>query len=376
MVILIRCKDIDTDSRVLKYVSFLRHNQIDYKIISWNRSEDRRFDENTINFGYRSSYNVGGWRAVKGRIKWMKFVVKTLKSLVKNDSVVIHACDLDAAFPATFFKHYYRKNIKVIFDVFDWFSSTLANQNKLITKAFGFMERFSVNYSDYVIICEKERRIQIPFEIKDEALFVLPNIPDFNKDDFLSKESNLEFNNELLTVAYVGGLYGERCLDELISLAEKGVFNLLIAGFGDQNLENRLKNSKQKNIKYFGRVPYERGLNIMYNADVIYAMYSKSNPNHLLAAPNKYYEAMFLGKPIISTVGINLEEKIVSDNIGYTTEEDIYNIEKCIKSFSRSELLIKGKNAKKIWESKYKNYIKDFLNKEYRNMISINERLD
>lgn len=83
-----------------------------------------------------------------------------------------------------------------------------------------------------------------------------------------------------------------------------GICNLLIAGYGAKEIEERCINLNEKdNIIYFGKVVYDQGLNIMYNGDVIYAMYCKTNPNHIFAAPNKYYEAMLLAKPIISTKG-------------------------------------------------------------------------
>lgn len=369
MVILIRSKDINSDSRVLKYITYLRESNIDYRIISWDRVEDRRFDDKTINFNLKSSYNKGGWRAVKDRIKWMKFVVTTLKNIIKDDTAIIHACDLDTAFPAAYYKKISNKKVKIIFDIFDWFSATLYNQNKIIKSSFALMEKFSIKNSDYIIICEPERIAQIPYHIEQNKLFVLPNIPSFKSADFLSKDKKFEFNNDLITVTYVGGLYEQRCLDEIITIAEKGFINLLIAGYGDKRLENRLTNT-HNNIKYFGKVKYEQGLNIMYNADIIYAMYSKTNPNHLFAAPNKYYEAMFLGKPILSTTGINMEEKILKNSMGYTTEEDISSIEFRINSLSKEDLKSKGLKAHELWTKQYATFTQDFLNNEYSSMIS------
>lgn len=154
MIILIRAKDIESDSRVLKYITFLKENNIKYRIISWDRVNCKAYDSNTINFQYKASYNEGGWKAVKGRLLWMKFVVKTLRSIIKNnnDSVLIHACDLDTVFPAVVYKRVFQRKTKVLFDIFDWFSATLSNQNNFIRFAFTLMERFSVKNSDYIII--------------------------------------------------------------------------------------------------------------------------------------------------------------------------------------------------------------------------------
>lgn len=372
MVILLRCKDLDTDSRALKYVDFYRRKGIDYKIVSWDRLNQSSFDENTINFNYKSSYNQGGWNAVKDRLKWMRFVVKSLRRISSNRQVIIHACDLDTAFPAVIFKMLFSRRSKVIFDVFDWYSATLANQNKVIRAAFALMERISVKYSDHIIICEEERIEQIPYEIKDGSLSVLPNIPSFETGDFLVEKDEYRFDNEKLTLSYVGGLYNQRCLDELIDIAEEGRINLLIAGFGDKRLEERLNLLDKPNVKYFGRVRYDVGQTIMFNADVIYAMYSKENPNHFYAAPNKYYETMFLGKAIISTAGINMEKKIRDNAIGYSCEEDKDSIVKLIESISRDDLKKMGENAAKLWTEEFSTFTEDYLNSTYIGLISDN----
>ena len=371
MVVLLRCKDLDTDSRALKYIEFLRKRNVDYRIVSWDRVNQARFDDKTIDFNYKSSYNQGGWRAVKDRLKWMKFVVKTLKEISDKEPLVIHACDLDTAFPAVIFKMLFSRRSKVIFDVFDWYSAKLADQNKVIRAAFAFMERLAVKFSDHIIICEPERVEQIPYTVKEGTMSILPNIPSFKNDDFLVEKDEYKFDNDLITLTYVGGLYHQRCLDELIDVAIDGKINLLIAGFGDPRLEERLNSVKLPNIKYFGRVKYDLGLTIMYNADVIYAMYSKENPNHFYAAPNKYYETMFLGKAIISTDGINMEKKIRDNAIGYTCEEDRQSIENLIASIRREDLVKMSANAAKLWKDVYSTYTEDYLNNKYVELITL-----
>ena len=149
-------------------------------------------------------------------------------------------------------------------------------------------------------------------------------------------------------------------------------FNLLIAGYGSKEIEDKCKElSILSNIKYFGKVDYKIGLNIMYNSNIIYAMYSKSNPNHFYAAPNKYYEAMMLGKPIISTKGINMERKILDNNIGYIIEESSEELINLINSLSLDDIQEKGKAANLLWENKYKNYTSKFLNEEYIDLIKV-----
>ena len=146
--------------------------------------------------------------------------------------------------------------------------------------------------------------------------------------------------------------------------------NLLIAGYGNVDIERRLNNNQSPNIRYYGPVKYSDGLNIMNNADIVYAMYSKVIPNHIYAAPNKFYEAMFLGKPLFTTDGTIVEKKVKELNTGFTSEESLSEIEVVIRSIKREEILVKGHRAGILWEKKYQTYTLNFMKNEYQTMLN------
>lgn len=367
MLVLVRSNAIVGDPRVEKYVDYLETEKKDFCIIGWNRTHDKSVADNTIYYKRKTGYSVGGAKAAKDRLFWFFFVIKTLFKL-KNVRV-IHGCDLDCAFPAVLYKLLGHWRVKIIFDVFDWYSATLAGQPAWLRGIFRIMEWFTVKFSNRIIICEDERIRQIPYDVADKTK-VLPNIPSFGDTSFLKENDTPYFDNGKYTLAYVGGFYEGRFLQELLDVAEKGTFNLLIAGYGDRDLEQRCDElSKCENIIYFGKVSYSQGLNIMYNADVIYAMYCKTNPNHIYAAPNKYYEAMLLAKPIISTKGTIVGEKIENYRIGFTIEESTEELISLVHSFSSETLASYGNNAHKLWKERYKEFVKHFMKCEYSKMI-------
>ena len=368
MVVLIRCNDILSDPRAMKYVQYLQKSDIEHSFIGWDRDRKNPVLPCSVMWKKQAGYNVGGIKAVKNRVGWMWFVYRQLCKM-KPKNAIIHGCDLDSAFPAACYKLLHSKN-KLIFDVFDWFSATLYNQKSYILATFKFMEKFTVKYADKVILCEKERIEQIPFNVSQSKLSVLPNIPYFANDSFLKYDPTKRFCNKLITFSYVGGFSTDRCLFEIVSLAEQGMINLAIAGFGNRELEERLKkdNETYPNIRYFGKVKYEDGLNISYNSDVMYAMYQIVNPNNIYAAPNKYYEAMFLGKPLFTTKGTIVDKKVNDRFMGYVSGESEEEIAMVIKSIKQDELIKKGNNAKECWINSYKNYTNDYLNNEYLNV--------
>ena len=147
--------------------------------------------------------------------------------------------------------------------------------------------------------------------------------------------------------------------------------NLLIAGFGKDSITKkceRLQSDHPDRIQYFGKVDYKFGLQIMNASDLIYAMYCKFVPNHFFAAPNKFYESMFLGKPILSTKGIPLEDKIKEAGSGYTIEETQEELASFLNTISKEELCQKGKEAHMKW-SYYENLTNEFMNNTYSKII-------
>lgn len=369
MVILIRCNDIVTDPRAMKYVRFYQEKGIEYKLIGWDRDGTNPDIPNAFLWNQKAGFNVGGFKAVKNRIQWMWFVYKTLRSLAPKNSI-IHGCDLDSAFPATCYKSLHLSN-KVIFDIFDWFSATLHDQKKYVLLAFRFMERFTVKHSDYCIICEPERIEQIPFVVPGDKIKLLPNIPSFKDSSFLKKNASFRFDNDLLTFSYVGGFAASRCLEELIEIAKDGYINLAIAGFGNEKIISMIESAKGfENIKYYGKVTYTDGLNISYNSDVMYAMYATNNPNHIYAAPNKLYEAMFLGKPIFTTKGTIVEKKVKKNATGFISGESKEEIIGVIKSIRKDDIDKLGDNARSCWIKEFENYTKHFLENDYLFMVN------
>lgn len=365
-IILFRANNI-FDSRVQKYVNHYIRNGIEHTIVGWDRNCEGLQRDNYSFYHYKAGVNVGGLQAIKNHIKWMKFVFSTLKKCI--DVTTIHACDLNSAFPAAVYKKWFKKDVRLIFDSCDWFSASLGS-NKVLRYLFIQMERFTCKVADELIICEPERKDLISFPLKKEPL-ILPNIPEIDRSVLnTNNSSKYQFDNNWPIVAYFGRISKDRFHKELLTLTQSMKFNLLIAGFGTKEIEEFCKScSNQGNVKFFGRVDMKTGLEMSMAADLIYAMYCKTNKNNVYAAPNKFYEALFLGKPIITTKGIILEKKVVSNNIGYVIEEDIDELKTLLQQLSIEDIKEKGSNATVLWERQYSTYIANFFKTTYSQIL-------
>lgn len=361
MIALLRSTDGNPDSRFEKYVNYLQENNLPYITVCWDRKGNKN-ETNTAFYYKRPSTYGKRYGNVGGLLGFSKFLFKTLWKN-RNRYSVIHACDFDTVVPAILIHIFLRK--KVIYDIFDWYVDS-RNVKGILKWIIYTLEFFNIKMSEAVIICEKERRGQIIFNPK--KLWILPNIPNFK-----AKQPILPPNGKL-TIGYVGILSSERGLENLIKYAKtNNSIHLKIGGFG--TLESMLQDSnKYDNITYYGSVPYIEALEILNSVDIVYAMYQKTNKNHILAAPNKYYEGLYLGKPIITTAGTIVGDKTVRYNTGFVIEETYEDLEKLLSEITDSEILELGHNAKVLWDAKYSTYVEDFLNNTYRPFIENNSK--
>ena len=364
-IILFRSNNI-FDSRVNKYHNYYERAGIDYTIVGWDRAGKGWGKEKYDFFQYRAGEDVGGIQAIKNHLKWMIFVYKYLKK--HKDVTTIHACDLNSAFPAAVFKTLHKRKVTLIFDACDWFSANFASK-KFLCFCFGLMERFTCRKANELIICEPERIEQVQFKLRKPPL-VMPNIPEIDPTVVTTVRNKYKFDNANPTLAYLGGFSDNRFLLEIITLAETEPFNLLVAGYGNKEVLAKLEEMKGlENVRYFGRVPMEEGLNMENAANIIYAMYCKTNPNNIYAAPNKYYEALLLGKPLITTKGTIVEKKVMENNIGWAVEEDIEELRILVNNLNKEEIKETGKNDQKLWNNKFKGYLSDFFDNTYAKII-------
>lgn len=70
---------------------------------------------------------------------------------------------------------------------------------------------------------------------------------------------------------------------------------------------------------------YSEVLFLEKNCDFMTAIYDPKIPNHKYAAPNKFYEALMLGKPLIMIKGTGMADLVSKYNLGVTMDLKKYN---------------------------------------------------
>lgn len=324
--IIIRSNPILPDPRVEKECYALKNNGIDVEVLAWDRSANyykkneslviKGIDIPVQRFGIKGIFG-GGIKA--NFIPLLKFQFRFLKWLIyhRKEYNVIHACDFDTALMSFFCARLIGK--KFVYDIFDYYVEAFSIPKRLkgIIKA---LDDFIISKADSVIICTEKRRKQINY-INSAKTTIIHNSPDLFMGEKVIK--NFPKDNGKIRFVYVGILQDGRFIKELIDVIKyRNDCELHIGGFGVLEEEIVEETYKYSNIKFYGKLSYNRTLELENWCDIITAIYDPRVPNHYYAAPNKFYEALMLGKPLIMVKNTGMDQIVAKYNIGQVINFD------------------------------------------------------
>ncbi|WP_310829916.1 glycosyltransferase family 4 protein [Paenibacillus pedocola] len=353
-IVFIRSNPVNPDPRVEKEVETLIEGGYDVTIIGWDRSLNSN-NEGILHLGGKKIYinrigvKAGFGNGLKTLIPLFIFQIKLLFWLLKNRKTIdtIHACDFDTVLPSLIMKYAFKK--KLVYDIFDFYTDAFSVP-RFLKSIIRFIDLKVITLSDAVIIVNEARKEQIKGS-QPHNLEIIHNSP--------KKISTIQNNYQSykFKIVYIGILQNGRYLLEIIDFVKKNEgWEFVIAGFGrlEQEILEKIKNSN--NISFIGKVSYEEGLNLSKDASVLFAIYDPSIPNHKFSSPNKLYEAMMLGKPIIvaknTGIDILVEDNEIGLSVNYGDEE---GIRKAFEYLANNENIAKamGIKANLLYEKKY-----------------------
>lgn len=360
-VLMVRSNPVDPDPRVEKSANALLKAGYEVHILAWDRSDNYKVkkDKKILSAGIATIYRVGCKGEFSGGIK------KNLKSLIKFSFAIrkwikkygymydyIHCYDFDTAFVAF---HYVKKlKGKFIYDIADYYIAAHNLSNSKLGKIIKYYEDKLITDSDSTIICSEKRKEQIK-DAKPKKLVIIHNTP----DDSLFKidKKSVDNKRDKLKLVYVGVFGTNRMIDIITEVVEKrNDCEFHIGGFGNGMEDYFIKESKDhNNIKYYGKLVYKDTLNLENNCDVLCAIYDPSVPNHYYAAPNKFYEALMLGKPLIMAKNTGMDEIVFTNKIGVVIDYNKQSLEEGINKLieQKSEWKDMGRRARKLYEECY-----------------------
>jgi glycosyltransferase involved in cell wall biosynthesis len=302
----------------------------------------------------RAQYGSGA-RNLPALLRWQAGLLRWLIAH-HNEIDIIHACDFDTVLPALWCKQRY--GVRVVYDIFDFYADHLRGVPGWLKNMIRSADLRVVNRADAVILVDESRFAQIA-GAKPRRSAVIYNSPEDMLDQIEHKANGdtLRGSRPRLCIIYAGLLMVERGLLELISILPRHPdWRFDLAGFGGD--EDRIVSAAEKtpNVRWHGRLPYASVLDLNFSADVLLATYDPSVPNHRYASPNKVFEAMMLGKPVVVARDTNMDAIISAHQCGLVvTYGDVACLENTLQRLAEDDELRKdlGRKGRIAYETTY-----------------------
>jgi len=233
-----------------------------------------------------------------------KFWKNVKKWALHQEWDVIHAHDFDTL--PLGLKIGKKKKLPVLYDAHELYAEMVKEDVPgLLYKTISKKEKKNARKADYVITVNDAIAQKIgSWEV--QRVGVVMNCPADLTPEVDDSPSLVTFPPEGFAVLYVGVLEPMRKLEDMVEGFATGKapgMTLYIGGYGSIKEELEKKAGGAGSVKMLGRIPPDRVPAISREADILIALYDPNHTNNRLGAPNKLFEAMAYGKPIIVARG-------------------------------------------------------------------------
>lgn len=370
-IIITRSNPIDPDPRVEKAAAALTEAGYTVNLLGWDRSAALPRRETIagaacIRLPIRAQFGHGLGN-LGPALRWQWGLAGWLVRH-RREYDIVHACDFDTVLPALLGKFLFGK--RVVYDIFDFYADHLRATPGWAKSLIRGVDLWTIRCVDALIITDESRWAQVGGQLPQNRVVILNTPADLFKDfnHKVHKDAQsfslcdplcplVPFRVSWLNLVYIGLLQIERgLLDVLALLSDHPNWHLDLAGFGGDEKQILALSEELPNVTWHGRIPYGRALELTAAADVVLALYDPTIDNHRYASPNKLYEAMMLGKPVIVAANTNIDRIVQVENCGLVVEYgNRHELAAALEGLQADRLLCQqiGQNARRAYEREY-----------------------
>ena len=286
-------------------------------LVYWNREtvdlwELGHSDIESKEISIKANYS----NPLKRIIPTCKYAIEAIKYLRKAKPKCIYCENFDMLAICVMYSFFKKQRPKIIYEIADLNKLIIDEQNNLIKKLSKKIivstEKGLCHYVNLLVLTsEKFYDIYFGNFFPKEKILIIPNMPALNPfTNYRPKTSGV------FTVGFIGVVRYKEQMMMLISAAQTCKVNVLFAGGGlDDEIETICKDIP--NIEYYGKYVYDTEIASLYaKCDCIYSVYNADLNNVKVALPNRLYEAIYCGLPIIVAKGTFLAELVEDMGVG------------------------------------------------------------
>jgi glycosyltransferase involved in cell wall biosynthesis len=331
------------DARVKKEIDVLLENGYEvYLITNWQRE--------FVNSNYNLNIKIFPIKPpFKGKyinhyiislIKYIFYLINGLYYIYKIKPDIVHCND----FPTLIISMFLGKKQKIVYDSHELYSE-IEYIPKTLKKIIEFFEKKLLCKKVDLFITTDEFRMRYllkKYQCYSKRSIYLYNVP-YYKEIILNESSN----KSKFSVIYFGTLQPNRYLEEII-LAGKYLnpakYKITLLGPSSKEYRNKLEMLiDNNNLKHVVNIEdplhYENLLERVKNEDISLIFYDKKSLNNYLCSPNKLFESIMVGLPVIVSDNPILKDIVEKYTIGIVLADiNPYNIAIAIMEMSKKDL--------------------------------------
>ena len=265
-------------------------------ILGWNREG---VPENLLK-DFKPKLELFNLRAPIGKPSLILYIplfwVWIFFKLIRYGPEIVHGCDLDTVLPCYLYKKIFRK--KFVFDICDRYAmSYVPIKFRMLYGLVNSIEEIFCKNADFVITVSE--KLMASIRKKPKKYGIIMNCPeDDGSPIYVPRQQEGK-----LTIAYMGKIRKNRFLEN-ISIMLKDLYNVKVNTAGpiiDQDVFKLIQSTP--NMEYNGVLQAKEALALEGRCDAILAMYDPSLPEYSISMPNKLFDSMMCGIPVITNIG-------------------------------------------------------------------------
>lgn len=286
------------------------------------------------------------------------FALSVFTWLIKHNPDKIHASDVEGILGVIPYK-ILTKKVHVFFNIHDNFSLRYSVPN-WVRIILAKIEATLGSFADIVLVPDKSRlELLKPWE--PDNIIIAPNTPP--DPGYYSKTLNKKLR--IFCPGLINWQRGFEILGKLI-LSRKDI-ELIICGSGPQKVVKYVKSLP--GIKYCGYIPQDQSLKIGASCDLVFAYYDPSYKINIYASPNKLFDALAIGRPILINKETLVAKWVEKEKVGFSLPYgDLNALNQLINNLLENPQKITktGYRGRKLYESHYKwSVVKEKIKKSF-----------
>ncbi|MFK8044451.1 MAG: glycosyltransferase [Crocinitomicaceae bacterium] len=310
--------DLATDQRVKKVCAYLQ--SANYEVILCGRKL-----KNSLPVTDRP-YRVKRFKLWfnKGPLFYANYNFRLWLYLLANKSDILLANDLDTLLANAWAKRFNKSKV-LVYDAHEYFTEVPEIQNKpTVKKIWKWIERKSLPLVDqfYTVNQSIANLYQKQTEI---AVKVVRNISDPKQIELKYSKQELGLPEDKKIVIMQGaGINIDRGAEEAVEAIQL-VEGAILIFVGDGDVIPKLKEivaakKLEKKVLFFGKQPYDKLMNYTIHSSLGLSLDKATNLNYQLALPNKLFDYIHAGVPVLASDLIEIKQIVQSYDIGRITK--------------------------------------------------------